>query len=353
MIEASDYIIYYTNFTLSIGFLFILYTLLNNNIQDKKYLLLPYTLGSFSFILITFLLAIRPIGYTFGDMGNYNNSFKEYFYLDNIKDDSDILFEYLLFFFAKNFTAEAFFFLCTLLYFIPLYLAYKHLFKSFWTIAFILSLLTFSFYTFAVNGIRNGIAAHLFLLGLALPKRFGWIFILISTGFHSSMWIPTVGYILALFFKRVELYFYLWFTCLIISFFYSGFSEIVASLGLGGDKLNRYVETGFEVEDSFSVMGYRYDFVIFSTFPILFSYYYIYKRKFKDNYYNFLVSIYLFSNSFFLLVNEIAFSNRFAYLSWFMIVLIIFYPIYKLKTKKDINMLLISLIFLMSTYIIV
>ena len=173
-----------------------------------------------------------------------------------------------------------------------------------------MSLLNFSFYGFAVNGIRNGIAAHIFLLGLTLPKRYGFLLILASIGFHSSMLIPAIGYVSSCFFKRVNWYYYLWLGCLCLSLVYSGFSELIQAIGIGGDKFN----------DG-----------IYSTFVIT----------------------YLFANSIFLLVNEIAFSNRFAYLSWFMIVPIILYPIYKLRTKKDTNMLLASSIFLIATYIVV
>ena len=353
MIEASSYYSYYTNFTLFIGVAFIIYTFIKSNLKSKDYLMLPYVLGVVSFCVITFFLAIRPISYQFGDMGNYNNAINEYLYTDKIKEDSDILFEYLMFFFAKNFSSESFFFLCTLLYFIPLYLSYKKIFKNFWTVALILSLLTFSFYGYAVNGIRNGIAAHIFLLGLALPKRYGWMLIVLSTGFHSSMWIPAIGYVSSYIFKTIRWYYYLWLTCLFISFVYSGFSDIVQTLGIGGDKFGSYVEDGFEHESSFAITGYRYDFVIFSIFPVIFSAYYIYKRKFNNGLYNTFVSTYLFANSIFLLVNEIAFSNRFAYLSWFMIVPIILYPIYKLRTRKDTHMLLASSIFLIATYIVV
>lgn len=353
MIEASSYYSYYTNFTLFLGLVFIIYTFVNGNLESKDYLIFPYVMGVISFCLITFFLAIRPISYQFGDMGNYNHAINEYLYMDKIKENSDILFEYTMFFFAKKFSAESFFFLCTLLYFIPLYLGYKKLFKSFWTVAFILSLLTFSFYGFAVNGIRNGIAAHIFLLGLTLPKRYGWILILVSTGFHSSMLIPAIGYLSSFFIKKVSWYYYLWLACLCLSVVYSGFGELVQSLGIGGDKFGSYVEDGFEHESSFAMTGYRYDFVLFSIFPVIFSFYYIYKRGFNDGLYTTFVSTYLFANSIFLLVNEIAFSNRFAYLSWFMIVPIILYPIYKLRTRKDTHMLLISSIFLIATYIVV
>lgn len=353
MIEASSYYSYYTNFTLFLGLVFIIYTFVNGNLKSKDYLMLPYVLGGGAFFLITLFLAIRPISYQFGDMGNYNYAINEYLYMDKMKEDSDILFEYMMFFFAKNFSAELFFFLCTLLYFIPLYLGYKKIFKNFWTVAFILSLLTFFFYGFAVNGIRNGIAAHIFLLGLTLPKRYGWILILVSTGFHSSMLIPAIGYLSSFFIKKVSWYYYLWLACLCLSVVYSGFGELVQSLGIGGDKFTNYVESGFEHESSFAIIGYRYDFVLFSIFPVILSAYYIYKRGFYDRLYTTFVSTYLFANSIFLLVNEIAFSNRFAYLSWFMIVPIILYPIYKLRTRKDTHMLLISSIFLIATYIVV
>ena len=52
-------------------------------------------------------------------------------------------------------------------------------------------------------------------------------------------------------------------------------------------------------------------------------------------------------------MNEVLFSNRFAYLSWFMMIIILLYPIYKLRTKQDVNILLAVIGFLLSSYLIV
>lgn len=353
MIAAENYYSYYTLMTTLSVILLILYLIFNKNTNDRSYIVTPYMIGMSAFLIITLFLATRPISGYFGDMISYYILFEQYIHAEAINENGDFLFELMLFFFAKNFSAESFFFFCTLLYFIPLYLAYKKVFKSLWPIAFVLTTVTISFYGFAVNGIRNGIAAQIFLLGLVLPKRISWSLIIISIGLHSSMLIPAIGYFSAILLKDIRFYFGFWSVALLISFFYSGFGDIIQSLGFSNDRLDVYIDGNDALLDTFSVQGYRYDFIMYGAFPVLLGAYYIYKRNFNDSFYNHLLSVYLFSNAIFLLMNEVLFSNRFAYLSWFMMVLILFYPFYKLRGKKDVNILILSTLFLLVSSLIV
>lgn len=352
MIAAADYFNSYVILTSTVVFFLAAYVLCNRNMRGRDYPMIPYAMGALLFWFLTITLALRPIHAAFGDMLNYDIAFTSYLYTDQINSEGDILFETLMFFFAKNFTVESFFFFCTLLYFIPIYLAYRKIFKSFWPFAFILTSIVISFYGFAVNGIRNGIAAQIFLLGLAMPKKISWVFILTSLGFHTSMLIPAIGYFSAMLIRQVKFYFIFWTGALLVSFVYSGFGDLMQNLGFTNDKLDGYINDD-TLADQFSVSGYRYDFVLYSTFPVGIAAYYIYKRQFKDKFYHHMVSVYLFANAIFILMNEVLFSNRFAYLSWFMMVIILLYPIYKMRTKQDVNMLLTVILFLLSSYLIV
>lgn len=352
MIPVESYHNIFLFLTVGSSVLLALYTLIYPNMNQSNHKEIPYALGVFLFVILTLFISTRPISYYFGDMGNYYAMFQSYYYSSGIKE-GDVLFESIMYFFAKNLNAELFFFFCGILYFFPLYFAYKRIFKSYWPVAFILSTISISFYGFAVNGIRNGIAAHIFLLALTIPRRYSWIIIMIAIGFHSSMLIVTIPYIAIIFFARVKVYYYFWLVCLVSSFFYSGFGDIIQALGLSSDRLDAYIDAGDSYSDQFSKTGYRYDFVIYGALPVVVSYYYIYKRGFKDYFYNNLVCIYLFANALFVLINYVAFSNRFAYLSWFMMTVILLYPIYKLRTKHDGNVFILLCMLLISTNLFV
>jgi hypothetical protein len=56
---------------------------------------------------------------------------------------------------------------------------------------------------------------------------------------------------------------------------------------------------------------------------------YIFKKKYNDLIYSQLFNMYLIANAFWILIIRANFSNRFAYLSWFMLPLIVMYPILK------------------------
>jgi hypothetical protein len=58
-------------------------------------------------------------------------------------------------------------------------------------------------------------------------------------------------------------------------------------------------------------------------------------RKFKDQTFNILANTYLLSNAFWIMVIRSAFSNRFAYLSWFIYPLVIVYPLLRMNIWKD------------------
>jgi hypothetical protein len=76
--------------------------------------------------------------------------------------------------------------------------------------------------------------------------------------------------------------------------------------------------------------------LIYSASAIYAAYFFIFKKNFIDKNYNQLVCVYLAANGFWILVIRANFSNRFAYLSWFMMGIIIVYPfLTKIQIKKQ------------------
>lgn len=68
---------------------------------------------------------------------------------------------------------------------------------------------------------------------------------------------------------------------------------------------------------------------------MLVGWYYIYRKKFNDRFYTLIYNSYLLTNIFWILVIRANFSDRFAYLSWFLIPFLLVYPL--LKQKLDLK----------------
>lgn len=354
MIDLENYQPAYLYLTTAVGMLLLIYYLFVDARKNNNFIYIPYFLGLTSFILITYFISTRPISYYFGDMGNYNKTFIEYSNSNSISYGTDVLFASLMHFYSKFLNAELFFFTCSLLYFIPQYIAYKRIFKSYWTVAFILSTLVITSYGFAVNGIRNGIAAQIFLLAIVTPRKLSWILIAVSIGFHSSMVVPAVAFLTSIRYPKLKPYYYIWLACLLISIIFPGFLIKIQAI-IPNDKFQQYSDlqaTG-ELSSQFSKQGYRYDLILYGVIPVITSSYYVFKRNMQNKLYNLVTAIYLLGNSFFILVNEITFPNRFAYLSWFIMIPVLYYPIYKYREPRDNLIFVIVTIFLISINILV
>ena len=286
-----------------------------------------YALTFLLFVLIWLLLGLRPISYTFGDMGNYNISF-ELLLLGGELPDSDVLFHWLMKFCADYLNANWFFFICFSVYIFPFYIALNRWFKSNWIWPFVLMVSLFSFYSFGVNGIRNGMGTSVFLLALSYRGPVRWILFYAAFGLHSSLALPIAAAALFTQFKNINYYVYGWLGCLVLTLAMPGIGELLAGMGILDDKLTSYINVDIN-EAGMGIAGFRIDFLLFSLLPICIGIFYIYKLNFDDATYNEILAVYITANAFWLLVIRIPFSNRFAYLSWFLYGLVIAYPLVK------------------------
>lgn len=298
----------------------------NQNLKFKNFL------GHFVLIVSSVYIGFRPIsGLYFGDMGRYAISFTEYVNGANVVSDRDIFFEYFGKFCSGFMDTNAYFLTLALLYILPFYFVSKSFFKEYWFYAFLLFIASFSFWGAAVNGIRNGIATSFFLMGLTQKKnytKYVWIFLAIS--FHKSLLIPTMVYFATLFYKNSKIYLLIWLFAIPLSFVAgSVFESFFLGFGFGDEgRLDGYLT---ELEEGIinSKVGFRWDFILYSATGVFAGYYYIFKKKYEDSMYSQLFNMYLLTNAFWILIIKANFSNRFAYLSWFMLPLVIIYPLLK------------------------
>ena len=341
---------------LNIIMVFMLFTFLHTQflaIDDKRNINYLKFVGWPLLIIIVFYLGFRPLDDIFIDMGTYAYVYEGFLSGRPVTLASDVGFEIFLTICSKFFNLDMFFFVCACLYVIPVAVVSKKLFKDLWFCAFIMLIGSFSFFSYAVNGMRNGMATAIFLLALAYHERkvIMAVFFFIAINFHQTMMLPMLAFILTVFYNDSKTYLKVWALTIPLSLLMGGFWEsFFATLGLADDRMS-YLTAESEA-GTFSNTGFRWDFVVYSATGVFSGWYFIIKRGFKDVFYSQLFNMYLTVNAFWILIIRANYSNRFAYLSWFMLALVIVYPFLKERFFEKQNALLgkVMLAYFMFTY---
>ena len=249
-------------------------------------------------------------------------------------------------------TSSIFFF--SVIYFsclLPLYLAFRERFNKIDALSLMMLYLLYPFYiNYLASGFKQGIAFGFMLWGLNCildnrhPKWLkGSILLLIATLFHPSFWIVIISIVIwQLLFRHRAVNWAIY--ALIFSMFLSfiGFSEIVANSILPKSVIdslgfNEYFDGSFESDAYFNSLnyksGFRLDFALFTFSPILFIYFLKKKSALIDPESDF-VKIYCLLASAYFILNFIAFSDRIAAFSWFLIPFLLYDQLG--KTSKSI-----------------
>ncbi|TPN89131.1 EpsG family protein [Aquimarina algicola] len=332
--------LYYPLYINSALFL-VLFTLLHTrvlSVNDTKNLTFINFSGYFLLVTLILYLGQRPIHWFFGDMVNYIVTFDNYRLGEEIGEVNDYGWHVFMKTLATIVSAHTFFTICAFIYIFPMYKVSKSLFGKYWYYCFVMFIVSFSFWTYGVNGMRNGAATSLFLWGISYHRNkvVMGLFFLAATMFHKTLYLPIFAFIVTYFYNDPKVFLKGWLACIPLSLVLGGiFISIFSSLGFGGDgRLSGYL-TSQAAEGTFSSTGFRWDFLFHSAFAIFSGWYFIYKKGFKDKLYYQLLNTYLICNGFWILVIKANYSNRFAYLSWFMMALVTIYPFLKQESFKD------------------
>ena len=143
-------------------------------------------------ICICLFLGLRPVARNFGDTLGYSELYNVIYGQIFTFDPSaeNLLFDNLLFFCASiRLSEHSFYLLMSIIYFSCIGIACRKIFADNSHIGFMVYLLGFSTYSYAINGFKAGAAAAIFLVALAYKDKL-WLTIplaLISNGFHHSM----------------------------------------------------------------------------------------------------------------------------------------------------------------------
>lgn len=344
----------YNNIFFHIVLFFTLATILHlfsNKITDIRNLTYIKIAGILLLLIVLLYMGLRPIHIVFIDMPGYYRIFTFYAEGNPIVSTKDYLFHLFMMLSSRIMTAHQFFLSCTIIYVIPLYFASKKWFKQYWFYAFLMLVGSFSFWAYGVNGIRNGIATSLLLLAISREKLIWKIFwIVLAVGFHASVLLPALGFAITWFYNKPKVYLYFWFTSIILSLAFPGFWENLFA-GTFEDERVSYLITEAD-PNRFSSTGFRWDFLLYSATGVFAGWYYLFKKYFGDKVYIQIFNTYLITNAFWILVIRANYSNRFAYLSWFMLAIIIIFPWLKKNyiENREFKLAWIILSYYMFTY---
>lgn len=290
--------------------------------------------GTFSLALFMILfIGFRPASSAFVDMMNYIEYYHAFnegviFSFDN--NAENLLFDNYFAWIGSMRLGTTFFFVSiAAIYFICTYIACKRLFPRDTLIAYLVFLAAFSTFSYSTNGVKAGAAAAIFLMALSYRKNLMLCIplILVSLGFHHSMIMVVVAFVLTLIYKNPKVYFAGWCMCLLVSvahitFFQELFANILSDSGdSGADYLNSLDE------EWGGNTGFRIDFVLYSAMPILVGYWAVFKKRLQlSKIYTCLLNLYMTLNGTWMLCMYASFTNRIAYLSWFLYPIVLIYP---------------------------
>ena len=319
--------------------------------QKDNYL--PLILFCVFFILF---FGLRPVSYVFGDTIVYNstyNTMQNYgVYGLKIQNDGTIdvlesaghdwLFYSAMFICAQIMSVNFFFLIVMYLYIAMMYLGCRKFDYKHGATLMLFCIGAFSFYSYSVNGLRHGVACSFLILALARlcrgDKIWPVILAFVALGCHKSVVLPIICAVFTYYVRKPKYMYMVWIGSVLISLTIGGYLSNMLSLIGFDDRLAQNLQEGADVAGSWGVemeSRFRWDFLLYSFMPILLGWYTIFKRKIYNNTYLILLGTYIYANAFWVILIRSLFSNRFAYLSWFLYPIVLAYPLLNFPIFKN------------------
>jgi len=308
------------------------------------------SLAGFLFVVALIMyMGARPVSAEFGDTINYAAEFQTLqqgeagnwkAQLTGMK--GEWLFAVILHAWVQHGNVHDYFLTCSAVYVGALALASYRIFGARWFIPFLITCAMFTFWVYGVNGVRNGMAASVMILGLTFRSNLKMLLLctVLAVSLHKSMMLLAAAGVCAWFITDTRYYVAAWVgSILAVILAGPAIGEMIASSGFFDDpRLTLYINQADELKASsalFSSVGFRWDFLIYSALPIVTGCYFLFREEYRDVMYTWLLNIYIAANAFWILCMYAAFSNRFAQLSWFLMGFVFIYPFFKQRFWAD------------------
>lgn len=311
-------------------------------------------------LIVIYFLGMRQVSGEFGDTGIYAYDYwrivPEY---SSISIRTEWLWDNIRAFckFSGMNTNEYFLFI-EFFYIISMFACAMILMRKNLWIAMIFFFTAFSTYSFGVNGIRNGLSCSIMLVAISLlpesgvKRVFSYLLMFLAVGIHRTAALPSAAAIATLFLIRdTKWAIRFWIVAIGLSLVAgSAVTQVFSSLGFD-DRMSRYAVDASQSGDAFSHTGFRWDFLLYSAFPVVMIWYVTRYRRFTDLTYTIIANTYLLCNAFWIMVIRSSFSNRFAYLSWFIYPVVMAYPLLRMNLWKDQDRRTSIILFLYSGFV--
>lgn len=297
-------------------------------------------------LAIAFFIGLRRSNAIFGDMGMYRHTYENVLAgYSPMSLHTEWLWDNFMYFCKSiGFNSTEFFLIVDIVYFFGMFICALLLMRKNLWIAMMFFFTAFSTYSFGTNGIRNGMSSSIELVAITLltmgkTKHVpAFILMFIAFSIHRSTILPSAAAIASLYFiKDTKTAIRFWIASIGISLVAGPLVEqFFAALGFD-DRMSNYASTSRDDSsmEQFSQSGFRWDFLLYSAAPVAMIWYVTRYRRFTDKAFIFIANIYLLCNAFWVMVIRSAFSNRFAYLSWFIYPVVMAYPLLRMNIWKD------------------
>lgn len=284
---------------------------------------------AFVFVSVVLLIAFWPDELS-SDKGGYRNGF-EHIAAGTYRGEGGkdfLFFVYQRFCAALGMPSDVFFLLTSAIFCSNFFIAGKRIFREQASLYFFAMTVSMGFFAYGTNTLRAGLALSFLMLAVSVyPQKLKMIlFALIAMGIHKSTAIPVAAFIVATLFPRPKLLALGWAMCIVVSYFAGAQVQLAI-----GDAFIDSEETrisGYLLgEGGGYKLGFRWDFILYSAIPIVVGLWLRKREFFKDRFFNFVFGTYIIANGFWLLLIRMPFSDRVAYLSWFLFPFVILYPL--------------------------
>ena len=292
-------------------------------------------------MILALWIGMRPSWWGFGDSVLYEHVFNlmKNDIPDAYGESAEIVWNTITYYCSQTMDVSAYFTIISFGYFGFTYLACRIFTPNNVLVSVLFMLGAFSFYAYGTNGLRNGLACSITLFIIAFMScsnknlPIALIFVFLAINIHRTTLLPLTSLFASVYvIKSFKWAYIFWLLSILISLVAGGAMTTMFA-GLGFDDRLSYL-TDYDI-GMFSHTGFRWDFLLYSMMPIVLGYYVVIKRGIQDRTYTILLNTYTLANAFWVMVIRANYSNRFAYLSWFMYPIVLAYPLLRLDVWGD------------------
>lgn len=315
-------------------------------------------------VFFIFYLGLRPVARDFGDTTLYAYSYEGMDFTVNyasIGFHSEWLWHNIgVFCVHMGLNVNEYFFLIELFYLGGMFACCLILMRKNLWLSMLFFFTSFSTYSYGTNGIRNGMACSIELVAMCLlveksqfKRLLSFILMFLALGIHRSTMLPSAAALATVYMvKDTKWAFRFWLISIALSLTVGPLVEqVFVALGFD-DRMAAYGQYQTERQaEMFSHTGFRWDFLLYSSGPVAMIWYVTRYRRFTDVAFTMFANTYLLCNAFWIIVIRADFSNRFAYLSWFIYPVVLAYPLLRMNLWKDQDRKTAIIIFLYSAFL--